>query len=102
MHLVFAGLFALAPSEMTRPISKELSPDFAQESIESVIKTGPLKETSMRGVFVCGDAAWSMAPIALAVGDGTLSMPGRTVHLCLSKPYAAKPSPRCDYLSTQP
>lgn len=83
--LSFAGLFALAPFEMTSPIPKELGLDFEQGPIGSVIKTDPMKETSMPGVFACGDAARPMASVALAVGDGNLAGAGLHRSLLFGK-----------------
>lgn len=79
--LPFAGLFALAPFEMASPIANDLGLEFEQGPIGSVIKTDPMKETSMPGVFACGDAARPMASVALAVGDGNLA--GAGVHRSL-------------------
>lgn len=72
----FAGLFALAPFEMTSPIPNELGLEFETGPIGSVIRTDAMKETSMAGVFACGDAARPMASVALAVGDGNLAGAG--------------------------
>jgi thioredoxin reductase len=74
--LPFAGLFTLAPFEMASPIAGELGLDFEQGPVGSTIKTDPMKETSMPGVFACGDAARPMASVALAVGDGNLAGAG--------------------------
>jgi thioredoxin reductase len=74
--LPFAGLFALAPFEMASPIASELDLDFEQGPVGSTIRTDPMKETSMPGVFACGDAARPMASVALAVGDGNLAGAG--------------------------
>ncbi|WP_346891185.1 NAD(P)/FAD-dependent oxidoreductase [uncultured Roseibium sp.] len=74
--LSFAGLYAIAPFEMTNPIPKELGLEFVQGAVGSIIKTDPMKETSLTGVFACGDAAMPMASVALAVGDGHLAGAG--------------------------
>lgn len=71
--LSFAGLFALATVEMTSPIPGELGLEFVQGPVGSVIKNDPMKETSMPGIFACGDAAMPMASVALAVADGNLA-----------------------------
>lgn len=75
-RLPFAGLFALAPFEMASPIASELGLEFEQGPIGSVIQTDPMKETSLPGVFACGDVARPMASVALAVGDGNLAGAG--------------------------
>ncbi|SFB04638.1 Thioredoxin reductase [Rhizobium sp. NFR07] len=74
--LPFAGLFTLTPFEMSSPIAQELGLDFEEGPVGSVIRTDAMKETSMPGVFACGDAARPMASVALAVGDGNLAGAG--------------------------
>ncbi|MFN7026135.1 MAG: NAD(P)/FAD-dependent oxidoreductase [Pseudorhizobium sp.] len=71
--LSFAGLFALAHFECSTPIPQQLGLEMDQGPLGSTIKTGPTGETSMAGVFACGDAARPMASVALAVGDGSLA-----------------------------
>lgn len=79
--LPFAGLFSLACFEMASPIAEGLELSFEEGPVGRVIKTDPMKETSMPGVFACGDAARQMASVALAVGDGNLA--GASVHRSL-------------------
>ncbi|HEX2147009.1 MAG TPA: NAD(P)/FAD-dependent oxidoreductase [Pseudorhizobium sp.] len=79
--LSFAGLFVLARFEMASAIAAELGLSFEPGPVGSVIKTDPMKETSMPGVFACGDAARPMASVAGAVGDGNLA--GAAVHRSL-------------------
>lgn len=74
--LSFAGLFSLARFEMASPLAQQLGLQFEEGPVGSVIKTDPMKETSMPGVFACGDAARPMASVALAVGDGNLAGAG--------------------------
>ncbi len=74
--LSFAGLFALARYEMTNPLAAQLGLQFEENPVGAVIRTDPMKETSMPGVFACGDAARPMASVALAVGDGNLAGAG--------------------------
>jgi len=38
-----------------------------------MIKTNTLKETSVTGVFACGDVARLGGSVSLAVGDGTMA-----------------------------
>ncbi|KRB62129.1 thioredoxin reductase [Rhizobium sp. Root708] len=75
-ELSFAGLFALAQFELTSPIAATMGLELEEGPLGSVIKTDPMKETSMAGVFACGDAARAMASVALAVGDGNLAGAG--------------------------
>ncbi|WP_174802541.1 NAD(P)/FAD-dependent oxidoreductase [Martelella limonii] len=71
--LPFAGLFALARFELASPIAVGLGLALEEGPLGAVIRTGAMKETSMPGVFACGDAARPMASVALAVGDGNLA-----------------------------
>jgi thioredoxin reductase len=71
--LSFSGLFALAHFEVSSSIAQQLGLDMEQGPLGSTIKTDATKETSMSGVFACGDAARPMASVALAVGDGNLA-----------------------------
>ena len=79
--LSFAGIFTLAPFELTSPIAEQLGLEMDPGPLGAIIKTDQLKETSMPGVFACGDAARMMASVALAVGDGNLA--GAGVHRSL-------------------
>jgi thioredoxin reductase len=79
--LPFAGLFTVTNFEVSSPIAQQLGLDFEEGMFGSVIRTDPMKETSMAGVFACGDAARLMASVALAVGDGNIA--GAGVHRSL-------------------
>ncbi|WP_320197344.1 NAD(P)/FAD-dependent oxidoreductase [Agrobacterium sp. rho-13.3] len=79
--LSFAGIFTLAPFELTSPIAEQLGLEMDRGPLGAIIKTDQLKETSMPGVFACGDVARMMASVALAVGDGNLA--GAGVHRSL-------------------
>jgi thioredoxin reductase len=79
--LSFAGLFAMAPFELASPIAHDLGLEMEQGPLGATIKTDVMKETSLPGVFACGDAARPMASVALAVGDGNLA--GAGVHRSL-------------------
>lgn len=74
--LSFAGLFALAPFEQTGPFAAQLGLEMEQGPVGATIKTDAMKETSLPGVFACGDAARPMASVAIAVGDGNLAGAG--------------------------
>lgn len=79
--LSFAGLFAMAQFELASPIAHDLGLEMEQGPLGATIKTDVMKETSLPGVFACGDAARPMASVALAVGDGNLA--GAGVHRSL-------------------
>lgn len=71
--LSFEGLFALAPFEIMSQIPHQLGLDMEESPLGSIIRTDAMKETSVPGIFACGDAARPMASIALAVADGNLA-----------------------------
>ncbi|ESQ81777.1 hypothetical protein AEAC466_20355 [Asticcacaulis sp. AC466] len=79
--LSFSGLFALAPVEIASAIPHQLGLDLEQGPLGAIIKTDPMKQTSLPGVFACGDAARAMASVALAVADGNLA--GTSAHRSL-------------------
>ncbi len=74
--LSFSGLFALALFEVSTSIPQQLALDMEVGPLGSTVRTDAMKETSMPGVFACGDAARPMASVALAVGDGNLAGAG--------------------------
>ncbi|WP_308909016.1 NAD(P)/FAD-dependent oxidoreductase [Pseudokordiimonas caeni] len=79
--LSFAGLFALARFRVASAITEGLDLDYEELPFGTIIKTGQMKETSVPGVFACGDAGQPMASVALGVGDGALA--GAGVHRSL-------------------
>lgn len=74
--LSFAGIFALAPTVQAGPFAEQLGLEMEEAPLGKIIRTDSMKETSMPGVFACGDAARMMASVALAVGDGNLAGAG--------------------------
>lgn len=74
--LSFSGIFALAPSVQASPFAEQLGLEVEETPLGKIIRTDAMKETSMPGVFACGDAARMMASVALAVGDGNLAGAG--------------------------
>lgn len=79
--LSFVGLFALAPFQIASSLPQQLGLELEAGPLGSTIKIDATKESSMRGVFACGDAARPMASVALAVGDGNLA--GAAAHRSL-------------------
>jgi thioredoxin reductase len=74
--LSFAGIFALAPTVQASPFAEQLGLEMEEGPLGKIIRTDAMKETSLPGVFACGDAARMMASVALAVGDGNLAGAG--------------------------
>ena len=71
--LPMAGLFTLSRTHMASPLAAQLGCDFEEGPLGQFIKTEMTKETSVSGVFACGDAARMAGSVALAVGDGAMA-----------------------------
>ncbi|GGE53911.1 hypothetical protein GCM10007276_33760 [Agaricicola taiwanensis] len=72
------GLFTLTRTSMASPLAEQLGCAFEEGPLGPYIQTNEFKETSVQGVYACGDAARPAGAVALAVGDGTLA--GTGVH----------------------
>ena len=79
--LPFEGLFILQRTCMASPLGEQLGCDLEEGPLGTFIKTDATKETSVPGVFACGDAARAAGSVALAVGDGSLA--GAATHQSL-------------------
>ncbi len=79
--LSFAGLFTLPRPHMAVPLAEQLGCDLAEDELYPFVKTAFSQETSVPGVFACGDAARSAGSIAVAVGDGNVA--GAAAHQSL-------------------
>ena len=80
---VFAldGLFTLSRTSIASPIAGQLGCAFDDGPTGAVIRTDPIKATTVPGVFACGDAARMAGSVSLAVGDG--AMAGMAAHQSL-------------------
>ncbi|MGE8154739.1 NAD(P)/FAD-dependent oxidoreductase [Pseudomonas vancouverensis] len=65
-----AGLFTQPRTRMASPLPAQLGCEFEPGPMGDFIKVDALRETSVRGVFACGDAAVAAGNVAIAVGDG--------------------------------
>lgn len=65
------GLFVLPSTRIKAPFAEQLGCELETGPLGSFYKTDPMKETSVPGVFACGDVALPMAAVSLAVADGT-------------------------------
>jgi thioredoxin reductase len=72
---VFAldGLFTLSRTSIASPIAGQLGCACDDGPTGPVIRTDPIKATTVPGVFACGDAARMAGSVSLAVGDGALA-----------------------------
>lgn len=78
--LSFAGLFT-ASRAMPGPLAERLSCALGENPLGQQIQIGETKETSVPGVFACGDVAKAPHSVSLAVGDGAWA--GAQLHRSL-------------------
>lgn len=71
-----AGLFVAPRTYMASPLAEQLGCAFEEGPMGPFIRTDGVKETSVPGVFACGDAARAAGSVALAVGDGVMAAMG--------------------------
>jgi thioredoxin reductase len=64
------GLFLLPRAGIRGPFAEQLGCELETGPLGSYYKTDPGKETTVRGVFACGDVATPMPGVAFAVADG--------------------------------
>ncbi|MGR4877148.1 NAD(P)/FAD-dependent oxidoreductase [Pseudoxanthomonas sp. LARHCG66] len=83
-RLGFAGLFTASKNAPSTPIAEELGCALAETPMGTQIQTSETKETSVAGVFACGDAARVPHSVSLAVADGAWA--GAQIHRSLVWP----------------
>lgn len=79
--LDFAGLFTASRTAPASPLAAQLGCEHEEGPLGPFVKTGAMKETTVPGVFACGDLARAAGNVAMAVGDG--AMAGAAVHRSL-------------------
>jgi thioredoxin reductase len=67
------GMFTVTRISSKDPLAEQLGCDFDDGPIGPVVKTDAMKETTVPGVFACGDVARMAGNVALAVGDGVMA-----------------------------
>lgn len=75
------GLFTLGTTRLASDVPGQLGCALDDGPLGPVIRTSPTKETTVSGVFACGDTARLFGNVALAVGDGALA--GASAHQSL-------------------
>ncbi|HWL30302.1 MAG TPA: NAD(P)/FAD-dependent oxidoreductase [Burkholderiaceae bacterium] len=80
-RIALGGLFVLPATALASPLAEQLGCAIEEGSAGPYIQTDASKETTVAGVFACGDAARPSGSVALAVGDGALA--GVATHLSL-------------------
>ena len=75
------GLFTQPHMHMASPLPVQLGCEFEAGPMGDFIKVNATRETSVPGVFACGDAAVAAGNVAIAVGDGART--GSAAHQSL-------------------
>ncbi|NVB82457.1 MAG: NAD(P)/FAD-dependent oxidoreductase [Kofleriaceae bacterium] len=83
--LEVGGLFVQPKTRIAEPFAAQLGCELEQGPMGPIYKVDPmLKETTVPGVFACGDVGAMMPAVALAVADGTRA--GISAHRTLVLP----------------
>ncbi|WP_426234667.1 NAD(P)/FAD-dependent oxidoreductase [Pseudomonas sp. TWP3-2] len=77
----FAGLFTQPLTRIGSPLAAQLGCAFEAGPTGEFLKVDAMRETTVPGVFACGDAAVGAGNVAIAVGDGART--GGAVHQSL-------------------
>jgi thioredoxin reductase len=76
-----AGLFVASRTTPSSPLAGQLGCEIAESPLGLYISTNDMKETSVDGVFACGDAARAAGNVTFAISDGALA--GLSAHRSL-------------------
>jgi thioredoxin reductase len=71
--VTFAGLFIAARTRPSTTLGADLGCKLEEGPLATFLATDATKETSVRGVFACGDTALGAGSVTFAVGDGALA-----------------------------
>ncbi|MEB3417605.1 NAD(P)/FAD-dependent oxidoreductase [Salipiger marinus] len=82
--LSFAGLFVVTTVSSASPLPEQIGCEITQTAMGSILRTDGSKQTSIPGIYACGDVAHLPHSVSLAVGDG--AMAGAQVHRSLVWP----------------
>jgi thioredoxin reductase len=82
--LEVGGLFVQPRTRIAEPFATQLGCELDQGPMGPIYKVDPMKETTVPGVFACGDVGAPMPAVALAVADGTRA--GISAHRSLVFP----------------
>lgn len=80
-QLAFDGLFTLTRTRMGSSLPEQLGCAFDEGPVGPFVRRNETFETTVPGVFACGDAARPFGNVAVAVGDG--AMVGAAAHRSL-------------------
>ena len=76
-----AGLFVASLTKPASPIAQDLGCELAESPVGFYVKTDDFKQTSIPGVFACGDLGRAMGSVTFAIGDGAQA--GFAIHRSL-------------------
>lgn len=76
-----AGLFVASLTKPASPIAYDLGCELAESPVGFYVKTDEFKQTTIPGVFACGDLGRAMGSVTFAIGDGAQA--GFAVHRSL-------------------
>ncbi len=79
--VALAGLFLAPRAIVASPLAEQLGCAFTDGPLGPIIQTDDFKETSVTGVFACGDAARVAGSLTFAIADGTMA--GLAAHRSL-------------------
>jgi len=71
--LSFDGLFTASRTSMASPLAEQLGCAFVEGPLGPYIATTGFMQTSVPGVYACGDAARAAGSVSIAVGDGAMA-----------------------------
>lgn len=80
-RVVFAGLFTAPRTAPASALGQQLGCALERTPVTQHLQTDAMKQTSVPGVFACGDTGRAMGNVALAVGDGAVA--GLAAHRSL-------------------
>jgi thioredoxin reductase len=73
-ELSFAGLFIAPNSTVVNPLADGLGCEYIEAPFGGfIIKTDDFKQTSVNGLFACGDAAHAVGALSFANADGVMA-----------------------------
>ena len=75
------GLFTASSTAPASPLAADLGCALEEGPLGPFVRTNAMQETSVCGVFACGDVARAAGSVSFAVGDG--AMAGAAVHRSL-------------------
>lgn len=84
--LSFAGLFVATRVNPVSPVPARAGCEMQDTPMGTMIRTDATKQTSIPGIYACGDVAHIPHSVSLAVGDG--AMAGAQLHRSLVWPDA--------------